>query len=961
MSSFVRESKFRNIFPTVAKREDWYEQLKVADSSGNDNCGVASNSRFLAYADSGGGGSCVGVLPLTSVGKNHVPVTSPAYQQPLIRAHGQAVSDLVFNPHDSQQLFTCSADGTVKIWAVPEAGFLVDESTAVSVITPSFGGSVKGLATHASAASIVAIRGSRDAAVLDLKAGVESLLLPSSLLGGAELQSLGWSFQGDVLLSTSKDKNLRVIDPRSAVVGSCFESHAGMRNLKSTWLGDSPYFLSCGLGAMQQREYALWDSRAVGSGAVPLKRERIDAGRGVMLPIFDVDNSLLLLVGKGDVSMRVYEFDKSKDGIFPISSVNVGDPIKGATLMPKQANDLMACEVLRVLKLAENSVQPVSFTVPRKEKLIFHGDLFPPTISEAGPSLTPKEWLDGETAAPKVVALSAPSAAPRSAVTTTELDVAASEEVSSAAVATAVDDPSPSVRMSTRVGSISFGSTLGSNKFKHMFGTESPRNSSYFNLKPNIGTSDSPLLACSDKFWAIPWQGTGGPIYVSKHGSFGKVEPSVAIVDGHRGPIQDLAFSPFHSDVLVSASDDCKVKVWKIPEEGIVGQNFVAGDEAASLDSHTHSVRTCNFHPTVAGCLATTSYDNSIKIWDVENATSSREVHSVSTSFSDMGSSISNLTFNYDGSLFAVSCRDRAVRICDLRSRLSVVSEVTGRDVFSSFTDSKSLGRNLRVVWCGSPSLNVLLTTSAAMSTGMRQVQLWDPRNLSEPTATRSVDNGSGALFPMFDPDTSVCFIAGRGDTSIRYYDVSAPDDAPSACTLLSQFQGSSSPISGVCLLPKKGCDVRKIETNRILKLAGDTVSSVSFVLPRADDLRQFFQDDVFPDTQIKPTVSCSEWLADATRSTAPVLESLKPDDLDILSTGRASLPRNMAKSRVSSFREEIQRQEEENKQKDVMFDRLQHLAMQRASYHPNPSGGGKPPEGEIGGDDDSSDGGWDD
>ena len=55
MSSFVRESKFRNIVPTVAKREDWYEQLKVADSSSNDNYGVTSNSRFLAYTDSGGG------------------------------------------------------------------------------------------------------------------------------------------------------------------------------------------------------------------------------------------------------------------------------------------------------------------------------------------------------------------------------------------------------------------------------------------------------------------------------------------------------------------------------------------------------------------------------------------------------------------------------------------------------------------------------------------------------------------------------------------------------------------------------------------------------------------------------------------------------------------------------------------------------------------------------------------
>jgi hypothetical protein len=55
MANFVRESKFRNIVPTVGKRDAWYEQLKVADTPGNDSNGVASNSSFLAYVDSGGG------------------------------------------------------------------------------------------------------------------------------------------------------------------------------------------------------------------------------------------------------------------------------------------------------------------------------------------------------------------------------------------------------------------------------------------------------------------------------------------------------------------------------------------------------------------------------------------------------------------------------------------------------------------------------------------------------------------------------------------------------------------------------------------------------------------------------------------------------------------------------------------------------------------------------------------
>lgn len=902
------------------------------------------------------------VLPLSSVGKNHVPVRSPAYQQPLIRAHAQPVQDIAFSPHNIHQLLTCASDNAVKLWTVPHDGFLVDECSATASFSPSFSGGLKGLAPHASAASVLAVRGVKDVAVFDLEKSLEKLTLTSSLLGGTDLQSLSWSFQGDKLITTTKDKKLRLLDPRSGTVECCVECHAGVRNMKATWLGDTPYFLSCGIGGTQQRELSLWDSRVVGSSSSPIKRERIDTGRGLLFPIFDPDNSLLLLVGKGDVSLRLYEFDRSQCDLFFVSSANVGDAIKGATLMPKQANDLMACEVLRVLKLTENAVQPVSFTVPRKEKLQFHSDLFPPTVNGASPSMSVEEWFGGAVTAPNVVSINPSSSTRKDGGESCQSLIDSDEITATAGLESGTDQASPIPKLLSRA-SISFGSALGSNKFKHLFGTESPKNSSYFNLRPNIGTSESPLLACSDQFWAIPWQGTGGPIYVSKHGAYGKVEPSAAIIDGHRGTIQDLAFSPFHPNILVSASDDCKVKVWKIPEEGVKDRNFVAGDEAASLDSHTHSVRTCNFHPTLSGFLATTSYDMTIRLWDVEHGAPGAisEINNIVTGLPDMGCAVSNLSFNYDGSLFAVSLRNRVVRICDVRSRFGTVDELGSRDVFSSITDSKALGRNLRVTWCGSPSLNVILTTSAAMSTGMRQVQLWDPRKLSEPVAVRAVDNASGALYSTFDPDTSVCFIAGRGDTSIRYYDISASDEAPSSVTLLSQFQGGSAPISGVCMLPKKVCDVRKIETNRILKLAGDTVTSVSFVLPRADDLKQYFQDDVFPETQRGPTMSFSTWLSDTSQATTPILETVKPDDMQILSTKRDSLPRNFGKSKISSFQEDIRRGEEECKKKDEMFDRLQQLALQRAAYHPNPSGGAKPPIEAKSGDDDSSDGGWDD
>lgn len=134
MSSFARESKFRHCVVAVAKREGQYENLKAQQPQTDIN-GVGGNSKFFAYIDSNGSGSCLGVLPYTSYGKNHIPVSSPAYQQPIIRAHSQAVQDFEFNPFVSNQIFTCSTDKTVKIWTLPTDGLTVDLASA----TASFG------------------------------------------------------------------------------------------------------------------------------------------------------------------------------------------------------------------------------------------------------------------------------------------------------------------------------------------------------------------------------------------------------------------------------------------------------------------------------------------------------------------------------------------------------------------------------------------------------------------------------------------------------------------------------------------------------------------------------------------------------------------------------------------------------------------------------------------------------
>jgi coronin-1B/1C/6 len=517
MASFTRESKLRQSSVTVSKRDQHYESLKTYQLQ-NDVNGITGNSTFLAYADSAGTGSAIAVLPHTSTGKNHVPVSSPAYAQPLIRAHGQAVQDFEFNPFNQQQLYSCSTDKTVKLWQIPEEGMIVDISSPVATMALADQAAVRGLASHPTVNGIVAGRGSRSLSLLDFNtnkaltsSGAKSATIPT-----ADFASLAWSFHGDLLLTTAKDKLLRVFDPR--LLGSESENvasvtaHVGLRFSRCIWLGDSPYLLTCGHNNGQEREFMLWDSRNL-SGAC-LKRERVDSSYGPLIPLYDADLNALVLMGKGDNSLRLYDLDFAKTGdsaaIHAISNNNVttggADVTKGACLLPKQANDLMVCEVMRILKVSDNIVQPISVTVPRKERMKFHEDLFPATVSGAPASMTAGEYLAGESRPLTRIAL-VPKAG--SAVAFASASPCPSPVPGDGDAGDSTRSASPAPSDTARALSKRFSSLTSGSKFRHMYGTENTKDNSFFNLAPDLSAMDSPIVACSETAFAIPHRGGG--------------------------------------------------------------------------------------------------------------------------------------------------------------------------------------------------------------------------------------------------------------------------------------------------------------------------------------------------------------------------------------------------------------------------------------------------------------------
>lgn len=533
MASFVKEFKLRQSAVTLAKRENHYENLKTFQNPTDVN-GVAASTAFLAYIDTTGTGSALAVLPHSSIGKNHVPVSSPAYVQPIIRAHGQSIQDFEFSAFNPHHIYTCSSDKTVKLWQIPEEGLAIDMSAPELSISLEDQAPVKGIAVHPTAAGILAGRGSRSLTLFDIAGGRAVSSVPSKTASGVDMSallptsdylSLAWSFRGDLLVTTAKDKQLRLFDPRSIGTYSSsicsVQGHVGLRFSRSIWLGDSPFLLTCGHNNAQEREVMVWDSRNMTGGCV--KRERVDSGYGPLVPLYDADLNSLILMGKGDTSLRLYEaeFSGSMDSVtvHAVSNNTVAmgsaDATRGACLLPKQLNDMMSCEVMRVLKLTDNCIQAVSITVPRKEKYKFHEDLFPHSVSGAAPAMTASEWLAGENVplirvplVPKasILQLSNPSSACPS-------PVPGESGLKGDAAAGSEDGTVTPKSDASRALSKRFSSLASSSKFRHMYGTENTKDFSFFNLAPDLSAMDSPIVACNETYFAIPHRAGGKSMF----------------------------------------------------------------------------------------------------------------------------------------------------------------------------------------------------------------------------------------------------------------------------------------------------------------------------------------------------------------------------------------------------------------------------------------------------------------
>jgi len=276
-----------------------------------------------------------------------------------------------------------------------------------------------------------------------------------------------------------------------------------------------------------------------------------------------------------------------------------------------------------------------------------------------------------------------------------------------------------------------------------------------------------------------------------------------------------------------------------------------------------------SWHPTAEHILASAGADNMIFLWKVDSA----EVLVSIDCHSDLPLSLS---WNLNGSQFATTCKDKTLRVINPRNGKVIAEKEKAHE------GNKS-------------SKCIFLKTGKVFTLGFskrcdRQYALWDPKSMDKALTHEEIDQAAGVLFPFYDAESDIIYVAGKGDTSIRYFEVN--DDEPYV-HYLNMYQSQNSQ-RGLGFMPKRGCDSNKNEIARFFKLSSNKCEPVSFTVPRKAET---FQKDLYPPCiSSTPALSAEEWFSGKDKN--PIMMQMTAE------SGDGSTDRDFVKSntRISTI-----------------------------------------------------------
>lgn len=271
-------------------------------------------------------------------------------------------------------------------------------------------------------------------------------------------------------------------------------------------------------------------------------------------------------------------------------------------------------------------------------------------------------------------------------------------------------------------------------------------------------------------------------------------------------------------------------------------------EPVVELNGHQKRVNTLAWHPTAQNILVTAGGENKLLMWNVGNGEALLEI-------SGHPDQIFSIGFNYDGSQLITTCKDRKIRIIDSHSG-EVLKEGNGHEGVK-------------------PQRAIFLKDGRIFTTGFtkrseRLYALRDPNNLSDPIIQEELDTSNGVLYPLYDEDSGLVYLVGKGDCAIRYYEIN--DDPPYVHYINTHT--TSEPQRAIGWMPKRGINSNENEMNRIYKVTTKGIVDIlRFFVPRKSDL---FQIDLYPDTRSTQPAMTAEEFFDG-KNAPPILAAVNP------------------------------------------------------------------------------------
>ncbi|KAL1411200.1 hypothetical protein Q8F55_002151 [Vanrija albida] len=449
-------------------------------------------------------------------------------------------------------------------------------------------------------------------------------------------------------------------------------------------------------------------------------------------------------------------------------------------------------------------------------------------------------------------------------------------------------------------------------------GGKAPLNPTYDQIPaPATLHQDSVILRSTPKVAFFSIQGPGGRIAVQPLSKKGRVpNGGHGYLSGGVG-VADFQVEPF-GDRIVLAGEDGELRIWEIHEGGIEGPG--PEPELIIQGNRIEKIVQVTFHPTAKDLLLVASNDSGkghLRFFDLKIGLEQKVV--------PFGFEIWNFAIEPTGDRVAIATKKSEIVILDPRDDTKV-ARGKAHDSLRSF----------QLAWIDDTHV-----VSVGFNKGsMRKVQLY---NVGEEVTNKggsTLDVSPSVLFPVFDPDTSILFVWGKGERAIHAFEIH-PDHANEPVAKLPSYNAASgAPQLAVVLLPKTAVDVRKVEVARALRLTAKTIEEVTFSIPR--NKPAFFQDDIYVPTRdwSTPATGAEAWL-EGDKSRQGVVD-LRPADMTPLS--QAPVTTTAARKKFVPAANVMSEEEKKKQEMDRLFQRAK-MEDSDSDDEPQRRGGIPPPD----------------